>query len=87
VKIEKEYYAQAIDPKTKIVRYQSADRDKTKLENWFADHARSGKFSGLEPHIRHRYLINGKVFRLQQKHYLWLAIAVQFLFIVWKLSQ
>lgn len=86
MKIEKEYFAQAIDPKTKVVKYQSASKFKGDLERWFKSHAQSGKFAGLEPHIQYRYLINGKPFHVEQKHILWATIIVLAAFNIWMVA-
>ncbi len=89
MRIETEYIAQAIDPRTKVVKYQSAAKEEKDLVNWFKLHTIRGKFAGLECKIEKRYLLNGKpiVFHVEQKHILWILVAVQFAFIWWKLSQ
>ncbi len=77
MKIEKEYIAQAVgkDQRGKpLVRYQAANKDKAVLEKWFKEHVLKGTFSGLEPHIRYRYLVNGKPFHVEQRHYLIIII-------------
>ncbi len=84
--ITKEYIAQAVDPKTKHVMYQSANKDKKVLETWFKEKAMSGKFAGLEPHIHHRYLVNGRVFHIEQKHILWALIITLASFNVWLIA-
>jgi hypothetical protein len=76
VRIEREYYAQAVDPKTKVVKYQAANKSKAELESWFRTHAQSGKFAGLEPHLRERYLFNGRPFHVQQKHWLIIILII-----------
>lgn len=89
MKITTEFIAQAIDPKTKHVMYQSAASNEAHLTKWFKDHAYKGKFAGLECNIQKRYLVNGRPFATSdlQKPIMWLLIVVQFFFIIWKLSQ
>lgn len=85
LKITKEYYAQAVDS-NKVVRYQAAGPDKATLEKWFNEHAQKGTFAGLEPHLRHRYLINGKPFHVEQKYILWILIIALAAFNIWMVS-
>jgi hypothetical protein len=87
MKIEKESIAQAIDPNTKQVLYQSSNKSEQELLDWFQKKVTQGKFAGLECKISSRYLVNGRPFYVEQKHILWLLIGAQFLFIVWSLSQ
>lgn len=87
MKLETEFIAQAIHPQTKTVHFQSSAKSEAELLEWFKKHASSGKFAGLECHIQKRRLINGRPLRIEQRHILWALIGVQFLYIVWSLSQ
>lgn len=82
-RIKIEYIAQGIDPKTRVIKYQSAGPDEGHLIAWFKDHAVKGKFAGLECNIKKRYLVNGRVFHVEQKHILWLLIIVLLAFNLW----
>ncbi len=85
MKISVDFIAQGIDPKTKVVKYQSAGPDEAVLLAWFKEKALKGTFAGLECHIQKRYLINGKPFQfhVEQKHILWMLIIVLFAFNLW----
>lgn len=86
-KVSHEYIAQAKDPETGVIKYQSAGPDEAKLVEWFKHHAHKGTFKGLDCDIKRRMILNGKPFYFHKKHLLWSVIAAQFLFIVWELSR